>query len=107
MMYGASTWGIRHNGELQMKSLLKRIQQVQNQCLRKIAGAYKRTPIAALERECAISPALLYIEKMALQRAAKTARDPAKREIANALNDIWSRQAGHRRNARRLPAPHE
>ena len=73
MMYGTSTWGMHHNGKPQTKSLLKPIQQVQNQYLRKIAGAYKWTPIAALERECAIPPAALYIEKMALQRAVKTA----------------------------------
>jgi hypothetical protein len=98
---------MRHNGGPQTKSLLKPIQRVQNQCLRKIAGAYKRTPIAALERECAIPPVPLYIEKVALQRAAKTALDPVKREIANALNDIWSGQAGRRRNARHPPVPNE
>src|SRR5437764_5752087 len=103
LMYGASTWGVHHNGEPQTKSLLKPIQRVQNQCLWKIAGAYKRTPIAALERECAIPPAPLHIEKIALQRAAKTALDPVKREIANALNDIWSRRAGCRQNIRCPP----
>ena len=107
MMYGASVWGVRHDGGPQAENLLKPIQQVQNQCLRKIAGAYKRTPVAALERECAIPPVSLHIETIALQRAAKMALDPVKGEIANVLSDIWNRRVGRRRSARRPPTPYE
>ena len=107
LIYGASVWGIRHDGKPQAESLLKPIQRVQNQCLRKIVGAYKWTPVAALERECAIPPVPLHIETIALQRAAKTALDLVKGETTNALSDIWNGRVRRRRSARRPPAPYE
>jgi hypothetical protein len=44
------------------------LKVVQNKCLRKITGGYKRTPSAALEREAGISPLDLYTEATAFQR---------------------------------------
>ena len=73
MLYGATIWGIQQNGQLQPKSRIKPLEKIQNQCLRRITGAYKRTPRAALEREAAIPPLDLYIDTAALKRASKTA----------------------------------
>ena len=71
------------------KSLLEPLQKVQNQCLRRVTGAYQRIPITAMEKEAAIPPIQLYIETTALQRAAKTASNRVEKESAEALKGIW------------------
>lgn len=66
MLYGAQVWSIRSDGEPPPKNLLKPIKKVQNQCLRRIAGAYRRTPAEAIERELAIPLIPLYTDTIAL-----------------------------------------
>ena len=47
------------------------LHKVQNECLRKATGAYKRTPRAALERETGVPPIDLYMEVNRLRQADK------------------------------------
>jgi len=54
MLYGAQVWGVRDDGGTPVKSLLKPLQKVQNKCLRRVTGVYRRTPIAVMEKEAAI-----------------------------------------------------
>jgi hypothetical protein len=107
VLYGAQVWGVRTDGGPQTPHALKPIQKIQNQCLRKIVGAYKRTPTAALERETAIPPIPLYVDTIALQRATETAANPVEAAKAEALDNVWKSLAGRRRNAHRPPAPLE
>ena len=88
MLYGAQVWGVRDNGSAPAKSLLKPLRKVQNRCLRRVTGAYRRTPIAAIEKEAAIPPIQLHIETAALQRAAKIASNKVKKELVEALKGI-------------------
>jgi len=84
------------------------IRRIQNQCLRRIAGAYKRTPTAAVERETAVPPLDLYIDTMAMQRAIKIEHHQVSMEIKERLDEIWAYEkrravetpAGRRRPAR-------
>ena len=92
MTYGSQVWGVRHDGE---PSKDKLIQLVQNQCLRRIAGGYKRTPIAALERETAVPPIGLYMEARALQYAANTASYEVTKDIKNQVDLVWRRLRGN------------
>ena len=62
MLYGAQIWGIQSNGQQLPQSQIKPLEGIQNKCLRRIAGAYKRTPIAALERETNIPLLNLYLD---------------------------------------------
>ena len=88
MTYGAQVWGVRMDGK---PELAKPIQKVQNQCLRRITGAYKRTPIAALEREAAVPPIGLYLETRTLQRAAETKNHEVTKSIQKQTDSIWQR----------------
>ena len=51
-------------------------------------GAYKRTPIAALEREAEILSLKLYIRIIALRRAEKIIIHSVEDKIAEALNGL-------------------
>ena len=66
MLHGAQVWGVRDDGGAPAKSLLEPLRKVQNQCLRRVTGAYRRTPIAAIEKEAAIPPIQLHIKTAAL-----------------------------------------
>src|SRR5436305_9119998 len=97
MLYGSRIWGLQSNGEPTATSTLQPIRKMQNRCLRRITGGYKRTPIAALERETAVPPADLYINMTVLQRAATIAIHPVEGDISSALNDVWTAAMGNRR----------
>ena len=57
-------------------------------------GAYKRTPIAALEREAEVLPLELYTRIIALRRAEKIATHLVEDEIAEALDRLWKLTSG-------------
>ena len=54
MLYGAQVWGVRDDGGTPAKSLLEPLRKVQNRCLRRVTGAYRRTPIVVIKKEAAI-----------------------------------------------------
>ena len=97
MLYGAQVWALRENGEPAASSLLQPLKAVQNKCLKRITGGYKRTPIAALEREAQVPPLDLYADTIALQRAAATKDHPVNRNISEAADGIWDRAANNHR----------
>ena len=66
MLHGAQVWGVRDDGGTPAKSLLKPLQKVQNRCLRRVTGAYRRTLIVVIKKEAAIPPIQLYIKIIAL-----------------------------------------
>ena len=89
MMYGSQVWGFKGEESELSKKILKPLKAAQNRCLRRVMGAYKRTPTAALEKEAEVLPLSLYTRKIALQRAEKTAAHPVENSIAEALDRIW------------------
>jgi hypothetical protein len=109
MLYGSQIWGVRDNGEPAAASKLKPLAIVQNRCLRRILGAYKRSPTAALEREAATPPIDLHIDTGALQFATKTATTAVVQDIKGLADTIWNRMRraepsqGQRRPSRRRP----
>ena len=62
--FGAEVWWN------QQKAQCRPFQRLQNQAIRKIAGAFKTTPIAALEAELGLPPADLRLDR--IQRAYAT-----------------------------------
>jgi Reverse transcriptase (RNA-dependent DNA polymerase)/Endonuclease-reverse transcriptase len=109
LLYGTQIWSIDNSSkEMMVKSMTKPLKKAQNQCLRKVLGAYKRTPTAALEREAAVPPIDIYASLLANERAASTRGFPVTEAIKVATNDIWTslerrRPAGRRRG--RQPRP--
>jgi hypothetical protein len=96
MLYGAQIWGIGLNGKPLAKSSLAPLEKIQNQCLCRITGAYKRTPRAALEREAVVLPIDVYIEATAIQRAATVQNHLVEKEIRRILERIQGTRAPRR-----------
>jgi hypothetical protein len=96
MLYGAQIWGVQSNGQQLPQSQI--LERIQNKCLRQIAGAYKRTPIAALERETDISPLNLYLDTQAQQRQLNISEDPVEQATKALLQSIWQDRAPTRRH---------
>ena len=61
---------------------------VQNKSLRRILGAYKRTPIPAIKKESEKMRLDLYLELLAMQRVDATVSYEVTKEIQNILDKI-------------------
>ena len=70
--------------------LMGRLEKVQRQCLRMATGAYKRTPLAAVERELCLQPMPVCIEQLILERTGSVEKDPVEAEMIAALNKMWT-----------------
>ena len=90
MTYGAQIWAVQADGSMITSSKTTQLKIIQNKCLRKIMGVYKRTPIAALKRESEIPPIDLYMETQAVQRAGATAQHSVTRDIEKNIEGIWT-----------------
>ena len=99
MLYGAQIWGVGQNGKLIAKRSLAPLDKLQNQCLRRITGAYKRTPRAAMEREAAVPPLDVYIDTTAIQRATTVQGHPVEKDIHQVLKRIRGARPRRRGNA--------
>ena len=71
--------------------MLQPLADTQAKSLRRITGAYKRTPTAAIEREIAIPPINLYTDATALLHADATNNHPVTKDITRAADAIWAR----------------
>ena len=91
LLYGAQEWSIRNDGKPLAASTTDALGKVQNKCLRRITGGYKRTPRAALERETQVMPIDLYTEVAIGQRAVKTKEHQVESQIARAADAVWTR----------------
>jgi len=69
MLYGAQIWGIGLSDNFLAKGSLALLVKLQNQCLCRITGAYKRMLSTALKYKAAVPPLDLYINTVAMQRA--------------------------------------
>ncbi len=88
IVYGAQTWYTGLNGK-QIKANLKQLEGIQNKCLRRITGGYKRTPRAALEREAKILPLDLYCDALTMNKALHDQGSKVSEEIRATVNAIW------------------
>jgi hypothetical protein len=72
LTHGGPIWGLGDQGQGLPENTLKPLQTLQNKCVRLIAGAYKRTPTAALQKETEIPPLSIYLQSLALNYAETT-----------------------------------
>jgi endonuclease/exonuclease/phosphatase family metal-dependent hydrolase len=91
MLYGSQIWSLRGDGGAGAISLIQPLASAQAKSLRRITGAYKRTPIAAVEREIAVPPLHLYTDAGALQYAEMTRDYPVTKKITQTADSIWAR----------------
>jgi hypothetical protein len=103
LLYSSHEWSIRiANGTLP-KSRIDPIAKVQNKCLRRITGGYKRTPRAALEREACVPPLDIAALRATRAKSIRTARDPVERSIEATADRVWRSLRGTRQ--RRIDIP--
>jgi hypothetical protein len=107
LLYGAQEWSTRAAGKALPKGRIKPLEKIQNHCLRRITGGYKRTPRAALEKEAHVMPLDLYLDSITDQRAIKTQEDPVEGSIRQAAEAVWTRMRRARAPLRRPPTSRE
>jgi len=108
MLHGSQVWSMQGNGEPLPSTTTKPLQRLQNQCLQRITGGYKRTPTAALERETMIPPITLYTELTALQHVSTVHNHSIEAEIAKTLDKVWlAAKTGQGTTRQRLRTPLE
>src|SRR6266480_2176867 len=88
IVYGAHAWHTGQNGK-PLKANLQQLEKIQNKCLRRITGGYKRTPRAALEREAKILPLDLYCDALIMNKALDEKDNKVQEEIKQTVNVIW------------------
>ena len=72
---------MRINGEPLAAAIIKPLEKIQNKCLRKVIGAYKRTPRAVLEYKVNVPPLNLYMQISRYKRAGEIIRYKIERRI--------------------------
>lgn len=82
MTFAASTWHGPKGVEGASNAHLQKLEKVQNQCLRKIAGAYKTTGIKVLEHETGILPLRDYLDTTALKYSVRGGTNGPHRAVA-------------------------
>ena len=105
LAYGAGVWHTPGSGSA--KGLAAKLQLVQNKCLRVVAGAYKATPIRALETETFVPPLDLYLDGRLAAFRGKLASSPVGQSIQDACKAIQRRlrnKKGRRRGHRPVPS---
>ena len=80
--YGCRVWAAGEKGKPLAKTASQQLETVQNACLRRITGGYKRSPIQVLQRETQIPPLAQYMESQAQAQAVKVREAPAELLIA-------------------------
>src|SRR5438270_10415222 len=88
-MYSSQVWSARSKDKIASQRKLQPLAVVQNKYIRKVIGAYKRTPVAAVEREAEVPPLDLYIKSQNTQWAESTSTDKVTNKINNALEQVW------------------
>ena len=88
MLYGAQIWGIGLNNKPIAKRSLVPLDKLQNQCLYRITGVYKRTLYAAMEHKAAVPPLNVYIDTTAMQRAATVQKHLVEKNIHQMIECI-------------------
>jgi hypothetical protein len=91
LLHGAQEWSAQSTGKPIAATTIKPLHRVQNECLRKITGAYRRTPRAAMERETRVMPVDLYLEVVKYRQADRTRGHEVESQIARTADAVWRR----------------
>ena len=81
----------------------KKLTKIQNECLRRVTGAYKATPIPVLEAEASIAPLEYQLDKLVLQHQALRGTHPATKEGNERIARYFQGSRGRKR--KRGPTP--
>jgi len=101
--HGGPIWALGDTGQGLPESTLKPLQTLQNKCVRMVAGAYKRTPTAALQKETEIPPLSIHLQALALSYAEKTRTTDTEKLIQARCAKIKSRLTSRAVLKRKIP----
>ena len=107
LTYGSQEWSMRLDGKSHPVATLAPLHRVQNECLRKVSGAYKRTPRAIVERETGVTPIDLYLEIGRYKQTVRTRPHLVEAQITRTADTIWRRMRGARGSRQRPPTSRE
>jgi hypothetical protein len=105
LAYGAGIWYTPGTGSA--KGLAAKLQPIQNKCLRVIAGAYRATPVKALEIETHTPPLDLYLDGRLAAFRDRLANSKVGQLIQEACRVIQRRlrnKKGRRKGYRPIPS---
>jgi hypothetical protein len=97
LAYGAAVWHTPTKGKTQ--GLAAKLEEIQNKCLRVVAGAYRATPIRSLETETFTPPIDLYLDSRLATFQKRLENSKASQVIENACS--WIRARIKNRSRRR------
>ena len=69
MAHSAPIWSVGDTGKGLPQKRIKPLETLQNKCIRLISRAYRRAPIAGLEKETETPPIRLYLHHLSLNHA--------------------------------------
>jgi hypothetical protein len=87
---------MRSDGKPLATAIISPLHKIQNECLRRVTEAYRRTPRAALERETGVPPVDLYMEVNRYRRADNITGHKVEKQIAQTADTVWRRMRGVR-----------
>jgi len=107
--HACGIWAGGKKGEGLQERTLRPLITLQNKCLRRITGAYKRTPVAALEKDTNIPPIQLYTRAQAYKYTLNSDQSTAEAAIRQLCEQIGhqNRPSRRRRQQRARPTPQE
>ena len=102
MTYGSVIWLPEENKKGKLpKWLENNLGKIQNNCLRKVTGAYKATPIKELEKEAHIMPLPLHMQKLKANFQARIRDTSGAAELHKAKEKIRQRLKGKKGRPRK------
>lgn len=91
LAYGASAFHTPTTDNHKPQGIAKQLGPLQSQCLRAVAGAYRATPIRALETETAVPPVDLYLNQRLAHFEARLEATGMKQLIENSCAAVAHR----------------
>jgi len=107
IMYGSQIWSRQQNGAPTATNTMKPLIDTQKACLRRVTGAYRGTPRAAIEKEAGVPPLNTWAEAQAMKSAIKTANTPVEQDIQRTVQAIWDSLATRSIRRNRPPTQSE
>src|SRR6266480_1667345 len=103
--FGATAWHSPSRAPEKPQGIAKKLGRIQNRCLRTVAGAYKATPIKALEVETHTPPIHIYLDRLVAGACLRLQGKEYKRVVRQACDRIKGRV--HRANGPQRTSPGE
>ena len=91
LSFGAPSWHTASENPAKTKGIVRLLEKHQNACLRTVAGAYKATPIEALETETFTPPLPIYLNRKVAAYHLRQENSPVRQATRQACNRIRTR----------------